>query len=189
MPEMASYHYLISSLPMLSRGKPAPITIADFLSVCESQLTAEDFEALREVKLEPGGKSSCSVGQGWQAFETYLRNSVVRARASAHGVRPEEWMREEIDVFPGIQHRFDDALTAREPLTREKIFDDLRWQHIEDSLVGHHFDFDALAGYYLKLQLAAKWARFDTDAGLERYQGLVEGCVEEAASRRKVREE
>jgi hypothetical protein len=186
---VADYYYFLSSLPLLERGQAAPVGEDEFLQQCAGQLDEEEFARLREVTLAPLGTPTCEVARRWQAFETYLRNELVRARADARSLRPEGWLHEEPDVFPGIQHRIDDALAAPDPLAREKALDDLRWTAVEDFLSGRQFDFNCLAGYYLKLQIAAKWRAYDPGAGAERYRNLVEACVNDAGSHREVHEE
>lgn len=184
-----SYYYLVSSLPMLRLGEPVALGTAAFLATCESLLAEADFARLARLRLVPGDAPSCQAERRWQEFEIYLRNLLVRKRAAEAGIQPDRWLRDEPDVFPGSQRQIEDALKSPNPLLREKALDELRWHHLEDCSVGHEFDFDALAIYHLKLQLAVRWAALDADAGTEILQELVSGSVEMAREKREIHEE
>ena len=48
---MASYYYLIASLPELSADGDMPITYSEFLSCCQSNVSDSDYELLKDLTL------------------------------------------------------------------------------------------------------------------------------------------
>ena len=49
---MASYYYLLSSLPDLSANEEMPITYDEFVLMCEGNVTGKKYELLKELSLD-----------------------------------------------------------------------------------------------------------------------------------------
>ena len=76
---MASYYYLISSLPMLRAGDAPPLDYAAFLDQCRGAVSDRVYRSLEEltVRSEDGGFVS-----RWAAFYRVLQGELTRSRAS-----------------------------------------------------------------------------------------------------------
>ena len=83
--------YLLSSLPMLRFGEPAPLTPEAFLAGCRSQLPQREAEAAEA--LLTGGDAPHPFVRLWRDRDAILRNAMARARAKAAGKDPARWIR------------------------------------------------------------------------------------------------
>jgi len=178
------FYYQLSSLPLLRFGEPAPVTVAAFDELCRTQLPLAAATGLARVTLEPDGRSCCEVERRWQAWETYVRNCLVRLRAARLGVEPSAFLRHDDDVFPGDRRRIEEISSDPDPLVRERELDRLRWQRLDDLAVEHHFDLGALVLYKLRLLLVTKWTGRTAAAGSQVHERLVGAAAEQAADKR-----
>ena len=73
---MASYYYLISSLPMLRAGDAPPLDYAAFLDQCRGAVSDRVYRSLEEltVRSEDGGFVS-----RWAAFYRVLQGALGKA--------------------------------------------------------------------------------------------------------------
>ncbi len=181
----SSYYYLLSSLPLLRWGTRPAVADGDFLAQCEGQIPLAALAELRAVSLEPGGDHSpAGTETAWHAWDDYIRNLLVRARASHQHRDPAPMLRPEADVFPTERREVDELLANDNPLERERALDHLRWRRLDSLEAGHPFDFDRLVVYRLKLLLLDKWTRFDSETGARNLAELVEAGLEQAAEQR-----
>ncbi len=183
-----NYYFLISSLPLLKLGEAVPFSSDEFLARCELSLEPERLAALAGVGLVPrlAEEPVSETHRQWNAHETYLRNYLVQERAAALRVAAESWRRSEPEVFPGLRRQFEEALHAAHPLARQRRLDEIRWQVLDDLMVRHEFDFDALVIYRLRLLLAEEWVGHDRGRGAENLQKLIESGLEQAEAVRQV---
>ena len=74
---MASYYYLISSLPMLRAGDAPPLDYAAFLDQCQGAVSDRVYRSLEEltVRSEDGGFVS-----RWAAFYRVLQGELTYQR-------------------------------------------------------------------------------------------------------------
>jgi hypothetical protein len=180
----AQYYYQVSALPMLRFGEASPLTVEAFLAFCQGQLPAAVTAELTRVSLVPDGRPCCAVERRWQTWEVYLRNLLVRFRASRLGRDDAAWIRPEGDVFPGDGRRVEEILSLPDPLQRERELDRLRWQRLDDLAVEHPFDLGALVLYKLRLLLVSHWAGRTAAAGGPVYEALVTAGREQASASR-----
>ena len=160
------YYYLISSLPALFLDRSPSIDSDTFLERCRTELPEKRGLELQTVTLAPLNPPVCPAEARWQAWETYLRNLLVWRRCHHTGCdQAHQWIRPETDVFPGIIREVDEAMTAETPLERERILDRLRWRKLDDLASEHHFDFEALVLYKIRLLITEKWRDHDLESG------------------------
>ncbi len=170
---MDKYYYLIAQLPMLFFEKPALMGIEAFLEEAAKWLSRRDNQQLVKIQYDDifrpskGQRSLRKV----KTFESALRNDLALWRRS---------MKEGGDYKPS-----QTPPSAREgnPLEVEKKLLRLRWDFITELEKDHHFDFDTVALYYLKLQILGRLFRFEKEKGRERYGQFIEGAIEAYASR------
>lgn len=79
---MASYYYLISSLPMLRAGDAPPLDYAAFLDQCRGAVSDRVYRSLEEltVRSEDGGFVS-----RWAAFYRVLQGELTYQRRVKRG--------------------------------------------------------------------------------------------------------
>lgn len=174
---MSEYFYLVSSLPMLKQDEEPVISSDEFLEACSHWLPESEMSLLTQLDLVPDAVSPPSPGSAarkWSDWETCLRNLLAKTRAGKLNRDAANSMREENDFFSDIERGAQDAYSASNPLEREKILDKLRWTQLEDLESGHHFDFDKLCIYRIKLLLREKWTARKKEQGEENLNGIIE---------------
>jgi hypothetical protein len=73
---MASYYYLIASLPELRADGDMPLTYSEFLQCCQSNVSDSDYERLRDLTLDSSEGPLLNEGQSSTACSK--RNSATR---------------------------------------------------------------------------------------------------------------
>ena len=58
---------------------------------------------------------------------------------------------------------------------RERQIDELRWKWLEENSVFIYFSAEVLYVFLQKLDIIERWASLDTEAGVTRYNELIEG--------------
>ena len=165
---MASYYYLIASLPELSTNGEMPITYSEFLNCCESNVSETDFEILKNLTLS--SREGPLVDQ-WAEFYGMLTRELGYQRSLNLG----RTYSSSYDKDAFISQTVASALSAKNPLEAEKILLEYEFQTL-DSLVGlHMFDDYVLFGYAVKLKLLERLASFQQEKGKAEFQSLFEG--------------
>lgn len=194
---MGAYYYLVSQLPSLSYGVSAAIETKDFIELCRSFLSPQDFKLLDYCRLDPEGNTPFSLGQAyqirpepvgshlldnWRIWERALRLHLARSRLQH--VKQENPVVADAPADP-----IDAALVAKNavsiesPLEAELYLDRARWSAIEALQGFDYFGRDTVYAYYLKLQLLERKQKFKVDEGFEAYKGLYHSIMDAAQSR------
>lgn len=173
------YYFLISSLPLLRFGVTPFLSSARFLELVAEQAGQALAEQLAAVSLAPEELGRFAAERFWYGMETHIRNYLLRAR-SQKTTQVDRWRRPEKDVFPSLDHQLHKALGAPNPLERERQLDAIRWELLDEPLIGENFSVDALVVYRLRLLIAEKWQAFSSDQGREVLNALVDQAREEA---------
>lgn len=162
---MASYYYLIASLPDLTTDGDMPITYEEFLDMCESTVSRSKFELLK--KLTPSSNEGPLVSEWAKSFGTLTRELNYQ-RSMKLG---KAYKAPEIKDF--VTSRVaSDAMAAKNPLEAEKILLDYQFEML-DSLVGMHiFDDVYLFGYAMKLKLLERRDCFEQKKGQAEFKRL-----------------
>lgn len=154
---MTSYYYLISSLPSLSTGMPAPFDYAGFLEQCRFATGGKLFEKLES--LTPNS-DDVPFMKHWHEFYGKLLGRINYLRRVKLG-KPAE----EVYVDAEIARLADEAMRAADPLTAERTLLDAQFALVDEMTKNHYFDEYVLFGYALKLQLLLRADSFDTEKG------------------------
>ena len=170
-----AYYYLIASLPLLEFGTKTPFTYADFLSICEEQLSSGDLKIIKETRLAPlkNPDSRCLTLKEWNKFNITLRNEIAKVRTSRQGKDAGRYIRGEDYADPFIVSFAQWIVNQDSPLEAEISLDRLRWEKLDDLGKGHYFDIDYLVTYALKLQILARWEQINSSDGMQALQNLV----------------
>ena len=162
---MASYYYLIASLPELSAEGDMPITYDEFLDMCSTTISESKYKLLENLTL-----SSCDgpLMKEWQAFYGNLMCEVNRQRSSILG---RQYDREYEQEYENTRIA-SNAIAAKNPLEAEKLLLSYQFEKL-DSLVGlHSFDDTVLFGYAIKLKLLERQSCFVQKKGKEEFETL-----------------
>ena len=164
---MDKYYYLASQLPFLAFDRGPSINRTQFLYEAEKWLSARDMEALLKTDTD---SFSCEDGcpgilKEYRDFDERLRSELAKWRKARKA-------KSEYSLPPDIA-----GVESGTPLEMEKNILSLRWMWVENREAGHHFDFDFVAAYFLKLQILERLFTFNTQAGRERFKSLCEGSL------------
>jgi hypothetical protein len=175
---MASYYiYLVSSLPYLQFGLPAPMEYSRFLGACRDFIPESEtaiLEKCPDIFNETGGFGQVkkNIVKEWYGFEYMLRNDLVAMRAKRLHKNPTPYFR----GFPegaSLEHRLTEILRQPHLLDVEKQLDMLRWQKLDELLFGHYFDFEFLFIYAQKLLILKRWDAIKTASGRVLFDGAL----------------
>ena len=152
--------YLISSLPMLHFGQRPPITFEKFIALCKGKVNDGELLALERTGEIEGFSCPGLSLKKWHAFDTALRNELVKLRAVRHKLEPTKYLRPDSSyVEPQITHTALNAQRSPSLTEGEKILDLARWQKLEELSFGHYFDLDVLFIYAQKLLILERWEK------------------------------
>lgn len=165
---MASYYYLIASLPELRADGDMPITYEEFLSLCQSNVSDDDYKILESLTLN---SDKGPLIKEWSDFYGMLTKELNYQRSVNLG----KSYSSAYDKDGIISQVVSTALSAKNPLEAEKILLEYEFENL-DSLVGlHMFDDYVLFGYAIKLKLLERLTSFEQDKGKAEFQNLFEG--------------
>lgn len=163
------YGYFAASLPTLSFGEPAPMTMEAFVAECRRHLTETDLpelEALADGLPEPETPVSAFFTE-WRASMVQMRNAIVRNRVPRQPSPADErtYVREHPGYRVWLEEGVQDAFSRSNPLEREQALDRLRWQYAEDLSREDRFGLPAILAYTVQLQIALRWDGLSRDEG------------------------
>lgn len=172
---MASYYYLISSLPMLRPNEEPPFDYSAFLEMCAAVVSGKTCETLAGLTVNA---DSGPLLEEWARFYRTLTaelNYQRNVRLGRPGTPPETG-------DPGVTEAVSAALNAKNPLESEQLLLRLEFSRL-DAMIGlHNFDDHALYGYAMKLKLLERRQRFQYEAGKTAFQGLLDGLQQQIFS-------
>ena len=172
---MASYYYLVSSLPELRADGDMPITYDEFLSFCQSNVSDEKYELLKNLTLD---SEEGPLVKKWAEFYGMLTKEINYQRSINLG----KSYSTAYDKDGIIAQIASSALSAKNPLEAERILLEYEFENL-DSLVGlHMFDDDVLFGYAIKLKLLERLTSFEQDKGKAEFQTLFDGIQQQVYS-------
>lgn len=162
---MASYYYLISSLPDLKTDGEMPMSFEEFLDLCKSHVSEEKYKILESLTL---ASEKGPILKEWHEFYGNLTKEINSQRSLRLG-KPYPTA---FDKDYSIAQVAAAALAAKNPLEAEKILLDCEFENL-DSLVGlHAFDDEYLFGYAIKLKLLERQGCFEKQKGQAEFKRL-----------------
>ena len=172
---MASYYYLIASLPELRADGEMPITYSEFLSSCKSHVSEKDYKLLEDLTLS---SSEGPLVKEWASFYRMLTREMNYQRSVNLGrTYPVTFER---DVF--TSRVVASVLEAKNPLEAEKMLLAYEFENL-DALVGlHMFDDYVLFGYAIKLKLLERLSSFEHEKGQAEFKSLFDGIQQQVYS-------
>ncbi|MBB6478976.1 DUF2764 family protein [Spirochaeta isovalerica] len=175
---MSQYYYTMASLPMLSYDGSLHIDSELFLDYCSRELNEESMEKLMNCKISIPENEALLEGaaRDFWAWEKSLKNELVKLRARNMNVDEKDYIREGETLF-GTPEIAASAMKIDSPLEAENFLNRARWSALDQLGTGHYFDFEALAVYYLQLQLLERKSLFDAERGYEKYQEIYQNIL------------
>ena len=162
---MASYYYLVSSLPTLTADGEMPITYDTFLNYCQGNVSESKYEILKNLTVS---SKEGPLIEEWAEFYGTLKKELNYQRSMKLG-KPYS---SAFDKEPASAVVAAAAIAARNPLEAEKILLDYEFEYL-DSLIGlHTFDDYVLFGYAMKLKLLERLSCFEHDKGQKEFENL-----------------
>ena len=162
---MASYYYLISSLPDLRTDGDMPMTYDEFLDMCQSNVSESKYELLKNLTLS---SEEGPLLKEWSAFYKNLMGELNYQRSVSLG-RPYLTSYDKDSVIAQVAGA---AMAAKNPLEAEKILLECEFDNL-DSLVGLHTFADRyLFGYAIKLKLLERQSCFVQSKGQKEFKRL-----------------
>ncbi len=172
---MASYYYLIASLPELRTDGEMPMTYGEFLNCCQSNVSDKDYELLKDLTLS---STEGPLVEEWAQFYGMLNKELNYQRSMNLG----RSYSSAYDKDGFISQVVASALSAKNPLEAEKILLDYEFDNL-DSLVGlHMFDDYVLFGYAIKLKLLERLSCFEQEKGQAEFKSLFDGIQQRVYS-------
>ena len=162
---MASYYYLISSLPDLRTDGDMPFTYEEFLGMCQSNVSESKYEFLSNLTLS---SDEGPLLKDWAVFYNNLMSELNYQRSMNLGRAYLKFY----DKDSVLTQVIGSVLAAKNPLEAEKILLDYEFENL-DSLVGlHTFDDVYLFGYAVKLKLLERQNCFVQEKGKKEFKRL-----------------
>ena len=176
---MGNYYYTVSSLPYLDFDAEPVITMHEFIDICHSTLTKNDFETIESVSLSEleGMESSVPIVDRWISWESSLRNELVKLRGVSLGIESDRYLKDaEINTeAPGIARS---AFKMESPLAAEEAINKARWDFLNEIDVGHYFDLEKIIVYSLRLKILERKKMFTIENGDKNFQIIYENIKE-----------
>lgn len=158
----AYYHYLISSLPILQFNLKPALKTDRFIRVCSGLIPGKELGILKAVvEGKDLPQDMPSVLRRWFAFDTALRNALVKLRAGRKRKDPAGYIRKTDYWGLSVGHSAMSAYKNTSLAESEKILDSERWRFLDELSRGHYFDFDFLVVYALKLLILERWDKVE----------------------------
>lgn len=146
--------------------------------MCEGLILEQDIYILKNLPMQDGDFNPSAhnpIIQGWLAFDTALRNELVKIRAQHKHIDPQKYLR---PVSPRADFSLGHlALAAhRNPslIEGERSLDEARWEALEELERGHYFDTAFLLVYAYKLKLLERWDRINSADKTDLLEKLLE---------------
>ena len=169
---MASYHFLMSSLPMLKSDGALPISYDKFLSYAKGSVSGSTYELLEGLSLDSDKGPLISE---WAKFYSSFKKELTYQRSKKANIPAQQPFDVDIEVKKAITA----AVNDKNPLSAENTLLAIQFDKL-DSLTGiHAFDDHALFGYALKLKLLERRTVFDAASGKKELNRLVKGLEEQ----------
>lgn len=162
---MASYYYLISSLPTLKTDADMPFDYSAFLSMCKNAVNSSIYAKLEKLSLS---SNEGPLVKQWGCFYNKLNSELCRQRLINMGKTPTG----ETDRDSVVEKIVDQALKAKNPLEAEKILLKSQFDFLDSLVSMHYFDDYFLYGYAIKLKLLERNSQFIQEKGKTEFKRL-----------------
>ncbi len=172
---MASYYYLLSSLPMLKADGEMPFGYNDFLEMCRSAVSDAKYAVLKNLTLS--SKEGPLITE-WTKFYTVLKQELTYQRNQRLGRQAQIPSQRDATVSKAAIA----AVNSQNPLDAEKALIAFEFEKLDEIIGTHYFDDYALMGYALKLKLLERKNIFNQKNGKIELERIVNGLQQQIIS-------
>ncbi len=175
------FTFLLAELPHLDLNQPPPLSLAEFDETVECAMIPCDYRrqlALYDGSVKVDPQSSCDypeIFRKYLDFERFLRTCIAGIRSRKLG--KEISLPETENYYHYAAVALDAAAAVKDPLEREKIVDNLRWNAVDEIAAGCEFDFNALCAYKIKLVLLCSRRHRNRETGLAAFNSALESKI------------
>lgn len=163
--------YFIPSLPLLSPGLAPGLSVGEFRSLCQAQLTAALAHAA-EALLD-GTDDEHPFVRAWRDRDAQIRNAVAAERARRRGLAPAETpSRPATGCDASIAPAVAAAFALPDPMRREEALDALRWRILDELQGVEPFSERVVLAYAVRLALCTRTAARDAGRGMDAFKAL-----------------
>ena len=172
---MASYYYLMASLPELKADGDLPLTYEEFLTCCESNVDDSEFQMLKNLKLS---SNQGPLLKEWSDFYGALSNELNYQRSMNLGKSYSSSYEKDGAVSQVVAA----ALAAKNPLEAERMLLQYEFENLDLLTGAHMFDAYSVFGYAVKLKLLERLNCFEKDKGKAEFNSLFDGIQQRVYS-------
>ena len=176
---MASYYYLVATLPLLRYDGVSPFDLDSFLEQCKSQVSDRDYQTIESALT--GRPSSHPFLQKWQQFASMVQRELNDQRSKKLGLAAPKYRNEGEKEFR-IGEAVRQAISNENALDAELSLLELKWKYLEEAVALHYFDVEALLAYAVKLQLLERKSLFTKEEGNAEFKRLFSNLQSEIAN-------
>jgi len=180
MSETFSASFLLSSLPSLELGAPAPFSVEEYRRRCDGidSVDLNDFDAV--VAGVPGS----------HPFTDAYANILIEIKNATAAFRASKWEGENIrisersysDYHVIIHQKLAEAINIQNPLEREMAYERARWQIVEELAGIEYFSEAKIYAYIVKLQINTRLARLNEEAGKAAVENFIKANDQEVSN-------
>lgn len=169
---MASYYYLVSSLPSLKTNGAMPFDYNTFLGMCKTAVSKDVYEKLEGLTLNSDNNPFLAK---WAEFYQMLMGELNCLRKEKLG---KPFVRS-LDSNSTVRTVARNAMNAKTPLDAERILLDAQFDYLDSLVSMHYFDESVLFGYAVKLKLLERQNIFDFAKGSAEFKRLFDSVQEQ----------
>lgn len=166
---MASYYYLVATLPTLRLDGPLSFSTKSFLSLCKEQVSEHHYQLL--CKALSGEQASHPFLKSYQHFETMVNKELVEQRSRKLSLSDPVY-KNDADKEGRISDTVRQALAQENVLEAELLLLALLWKFLDELATLHTFDIEALVSFALKLKLLERKSLFTREEGNAEFKRL-----------------
>lgn len=167
---MASYYYLIASLPTLTFDGVSSLTVDKFMALCQEQLSKSDYRILEnlfnkeEAPLHPFVTNWREYNHSFEKVLTNYRMHRLQ-RVSGEGQSKSFGETDLVEVVKA-------ALNSENPLQGELVLLKHRWNFASFLAASKYFELEVVLTYAIQLEMVQRRALFKTQEGTKEFESL-----------------
>ncbi len=166
---MASYYYLVATLPSLRYDGTVPFSCSQFLSLCKEQVSERHYQIIRAAVQDGDAKNKFL--SDYQHFCSMVKGELTEQRSRKLSVSDSEY-KNTSDKEARISETVRQALGMDDVLQAELLLLQLHWKYVDDLVALHTFDIEGLLAYALKLRLLERKNLFTREEGNAEFKRL-----------------
>lgn len=178
---MSKQYYLVSQLPEFSVNgdkNVLPITYDYFYDLCSRFFGEKEMKILDALSLEPPREPSATGSEfvdSWNEKERSLRLALAQIRALR---MKKKFNAGNESIAPDAVQAARTASGMDSPLAAEQFLNQYRLGVLEDMRPMDEFSSDAVFCYGLRLLLATRMKKFDSERGMVSYKNIYNRILE-----------